>query len=132
MYVCCDIFRHLISPFCRWFVVGSVLLTITSAVILYNDFDVVLGEDDSTLTRFHYRGTWFLMIVSGVFFTLGSLAFVRAVHESPPMRPLFTWYHLSSDELLGSWLFLVACIPFIPYTLIYMVEAKNKTFYIGE
>ena len=37
------------------------------------------------------------------------------------MRPLFqNWYHLQNDELLGSWFFFFAVIPFIPYSLIYL------------
>jgi uncharacterized BrkB/YihY/UPF0761 family membrane protein len=113
--------------------VGSVLMVITSCIILSNDFDHIMGDDDSTLTRFHYRGSWVLMIISALFFTLGSLAFVRAVHQDPPMKPLFKWYHLSSDELLGSWLFFIACIPFVPYALIYLSEADppHKPMYTG-
>jgi hypothetical protein len=41
------------------------------------------------------------------------------------MRPLFTWYHLQSDELLASWLFFLACLPFIPYVLIFLVQAPT-------
>ncbi len=108
------------------------MLVLTSVIILVNDFNEMIGSDDSTLTTFHYRSTWVLMIVSGVFFTLGSLAFVRAVHESPPMKPLFSFYHVSSDELLGSWLFFLACVPFVPYALIYLVEANNNILYIGK
>ena len=109
------------------------MMVITSAIVLANDFNPVLGEDDSTLSTSHYRGSWVLMIISGIFFTLGSLAFVRAVHESPPMKPLFTWKHVASDELLGSWLFLFACLPFFPYALIYVSEADppHKPLYIG-
>jgi hypothetical protein len=108
-------------------------MVITSCIILSNDFDHIMGDDDSTLTRFHYRGSWVLMIISALFFTLGSLAFVRAVHQDPPMKPLFKWYHLSSDELLGSWLFFIACIPFVPYALIYLSEADppHKPMYTG-
>jgi hypothetical protein len=53
----------------------------------------------------------------------GSLAFVRALHEDPPMKPLFTNYHVQNDELLGSWLFFFASIPFIPYAGIFLANA---------
>ena len=97
-----------------WFVLGSIYVILTAAIIIANSFDVIIGEDDSVLSRFHYRATWVLMLGSGVFFALGSLAFVRACNE-PPLPPLFpNCYHLQSDELLGSWLFTIAAIPFVP------------------
>lgn len=41
------------------------------------------------------------MTISGVFYTIGSLAFVRAVNE-PPLKPLFpSLIHFQTDELLG-------------------------------
>lgn len=57
---------------------------------------------------------------AGIFCTLGSLAFVRAFHEDPPMTPLFTAYHLQSDELVASWLFFLSTVPFAPYVLLYL------------
>ncbi len=49
------------------------------------------------------------------------------------MKPLFhEYYHLQNDELLGSWLFLVACIPLIPYCIIYLAnEGYNSLIYLG-
>jgi hypothetical protein len=60
-----------------------------------------------------------------ILYTTGSVAFVRAFHEDPPMRPLFTWYHFQSDELLASWLFFLATVPFVPYILIFLAEAED-------
>lgn len=60
------------------------------------------------------------------------MAFVRSVHEEPPMQPLFPdWYHVQSDELLGSWLFLLATVPVIPYALIYIAASHENVEYIG-
>jgi hypothetical protein len=63
----------------------------------------------------------------------GSMGFVRAMYHDPPMKPLFfKIYHLQNDELLGSWLFLVACIPLIPYCLIYIASpGENALLYLG-
>jgi hypothetical protein len=59
------------------------------------------------------------------------MAFVRAVHEDPPMKPLFgSWYHIQSDELLGSWLFLLATLPIIPYCLIYIAASNEEPIYV--
>jgi hypothetical protein len=58
----------------------------------------------------------------------GSLAFVRALHQDPPMRPLMSsWYHFQNDELLGSWFFFFATIPFIPYSLIYLAGGGYRS-----
>lgn len=48
------------------------------------------------------------------------------------MKPLFaSWYHLQSDELLGSWLFLLATLPIIPYSLIYIAASGDDLVYLG-
>jgi hypothetical protein len=45
------------------------------------------------------------------------------------MKPLFTWYHFQNDELLGSWLFLFATLPIIPYCLIYLAASHFEPIY---
>jgi hypothetical protein len=88
-----------------------------------NKYDRFLSDDDSTLSETEFVASWILMLISGVFSTLGSLAFVRAFHSDPPMRPVFAnYYHLQSDELLASWLFVGATFPFIPYSLIFVAQ----------
>lgn len=59
----------------------------------------------------------------------GAMAFMRAVHYDPPMKPLFTYYHVQSDELLGTWLFFFANVPFIPYSLIYLKSSSSNIEY---
>lgn len=68
----------------RWFTIGSILFAVTSVFILVNSFSNTLGEDDSTLDGYHYRATWILMIISGVFCTLGKSCdtVIRARHET--------------------------------------------------
>ena len=89
-----------------WFVIGSILIIFFSIITLYNSYHNYdpLGEDDSHLSNQRYQAIWWCTLISGLFFTLGSLAFVRAMYETPPMRPLFPkMYHISSDELLGEY-----------------------------
>jgi hypothetical protein len=107
------------------------LFAVSSAVILSNSFSPEMGNDDSILNSHQYRASWLLMTISGIFFTLGSLAFVRAVHEDPPMKPLFRFYHFQSDELLGSWLFFFGTLPIIPYSLIYLAASHDNLEYLG-
>lgn len=55
---------------------GSVFFAVTSLMVLLNSWDQqeFLGEDDSILSRYRYRSTWVLMVISGVFCTLGECA----------------------------------------------------------
>ena len=60
------------------------------------------------------------------------MAFMRAVHEDPPMKPLFpSWHHLQNDELLGSWLLLLSVVPVVPYALLYLSTSQSNYEYIG-
>lgn len=41
-------------------------------------------------------------------------------------------YHVQNDELLGSWLFFFACVPFVPYSLIYLAAGGYRSLlYLG-
>ena len=63
---------------------------------------------------------------------IGSIAFLRAVND-PPMKPVFQDlhynYHIATDELLGSWCFVFATLPFIPYSLLYIQSDSNNYIY---
>ena len=131
-YYCTIAKLFFLAANCRWFTIGSVVYAVTSLVVFINSYIPVLGEDDSTLSRFRFRASWLLMVVSGLFFTLGSLAFIRAMHDDPPMRALFpNIYHMQSDELLGSWLFLLGTVIFIPYCMIFVAGTTSKLLYLG-
>ena len=54
-------------------------MTITAAIVVGNRYTYVIGTDDSVLTKAPYVATWLLILVSGIFYTLGSAAFVRAM-----------------------------------------------------
>lgn len=56
----------------------------------------------------------------------GSIAFLRAVND-PPMRPLIQdSFHFGTDELLGSWCFVFATLPMMPYSLIYIFATPKE------
>lgn len=115
-----------------WFTIGSFLMVASSVVIVWNSYIRVYGleDDDSVLPKPTFRATWLLVGISGLFYALGSLAFVRAVHDEPPMKPLFSYYHVQSDELLGSWFFFLGTLPYVPYVLLYMGQSHNKSLYL--
>ncbi len=70
-------FTQLIFDCCgRWFVVGSVAFMVSSVVMVANSYHTPLldlGEDDSGLSPAKFRATWLLMVISGLFSTLGAL-----------------------------------------------------------
>jgi hypothetical protein len=114
-----------------WFVVGSVLAMLIPIVPLVNLFYPFWYSEDS-LPLLSDAATYGLLIASGFFFTLGSLAFVRATEE-PPLPPLFAKVseHLETDELLAAWLFLLATIPFPLFMAVYVYYNVHVLLYWG-
>lgn len=98
-----------------WMVWGSLGCAVFAIIPLIEQYISFFAHTtDDTLPQIDFKLTWALLIFSGFFFTLGSLAFVRAFEE-PPVRPIFYWYkHCQTDELLGAWLFLVGTVPAVP------------------
>lgn len=114
--------------FVRWMVWGSLGSAIFALVPLIQQYETFYHQHDDLLPAVDFKLTWALLIFSGFFFTLGSLAFVRAFEE-PPKTPLFHWYkHLQTDELLGAWLFLIGTIPAVPYILVYYLIDPTFTY----
>ena len=115
-----------------WYVIGSAFGVVFPIMIIlgnHNPHVKAFKYDDDLLHEFAFDATWILMIVSGIFFTLGSGAFLRAVND-PPMKPFFTQsYHFGTDELLGSWCFVAACLPFVPYAIIYLIAEPTNIIY---
>lgn len=103
---------------------------LTAVVPLLHDYIPFFNATDDTLPVLDFYSTWTLLIISGFFFTLGSYAFVRAF-EDPPVRPLFTWKHVETDELLGAWLFFLGTAPAVPYAAIFYISNPHEIIYLG-
>lgn len=116
-----------------WFVVGSMIAMIIPIVPLLDLFYPFWSTEHGTLPLLEDAATFGLLIISGLFFTLGSLAFVRATEE-PPLKPLFNHYsmHLATDELLAAWLFLFGTIPFVPFIAVYVYYNPTVLVYWGS
>lgn len=112
-----------------WYVWGSVIATIVAIVPVIDSYLNFFNETDDTLAVFEFNLTWGLLICSGVFFTLGSLAFVRAFEE-PKLPPLFSCRHLATDKLLGAWLFLLGTIPSVPYAVVFFLLYPSELVYL--
>lgn len=116
-----------------WFVVGSIIATLIPIVPLVDLFYPFWTTTGGSLPLLEDAATFGLLIASGVFFTFGSYAFVRATEE-PPLRPLLiSWSstHLATDELLAAWLFLFATIPFVPFMAVYVYYNSDVLLYWG-
>jgi len=113
----------------RWFVWGSFITTVFPILILCNKYIHIYETHNSTLPALGYYVTWIMVLFSGLFFTLGSLAFVRAFEE-PPLPPLFKWRHVQTDELLAAWLFMLGTVPALPYSAIWFITYPSQVLYI--
>lgn len=113
-----------------WFVWGSLVAMFTAVVPLLQEHIHFFQTNDDTLPVLDFYSTWALLIVSGFFFTVGSYAFVRAFEE-PPQKPLFTWRHVETDELLGAWLFFFGTAPAVPYAAIFYFLHPSEVIYLG-
>ena len=112
-----------------WFVWGSLFGTFLAVVPLCHEYLPFIDETGTTLPMLEFPSTWGLLIMSGIFFTLGSLAFVRAF-EYPPLDPVFKGTkHLATDELLGAWLYLLGTIPAVPYSVVFIAHDPKQAIY---
>jgi hypothetical protein len=111
-----------------WYVWGSFIATLIPIIPLADIHSGFFNvTEDTELPVFNDSATWVLLILSGLFYTVGSFAFVRAFRNPPP-RPIFKWHHLSTDELLGAWLYFLAAVPAIPYSLVFLdQDPKDET-----
>ena len=115
-----------------WFVYGSFMSTLIPIIPLIDIHTHFFHEPEGTqLTAFANSSTWIFLIISGVFFTVGSWVFIRAF-ENPPPEPFFKdIHHLCTDELLGAWIFLFAMIPAIPYCIVFLAFDHHNLTYVA-
>lgn len=112
-----------------WGSLVSALIPIPPLIDCYiTIFSVPAGTG---LESFSEAQTWIFLILSGLFFTVGSWVFLRAFEEPPP-PPLFpNFYHFQTDELFASWLFLFAMLPSIPFSLIFVANFPHELIHWG-
>lgn len=112
-----------------WYMLYGCFFSMFMALVLLIDiffpfFDV---PESTSLPVFGQSATWILLILSSFFYTVGTYIMLRAF-EDPPKPPLLpNWRHFGSDELLSSWIFLVAALPALPYALFYLQDPNLAT-----
>lgn len=114
-----------------WFVWGSFLAMVVPVLVLANPYIHVYKTYHDTLPALGFYVTWIMVLVSSLFLTFGSLAFVRAFEE-PPLEPIFHKYkHIQTDELLAAWLFLCGTLPSVPYSLVWFFYEPGQIIYLA-
>eukprot|EP01038_Epipyxis_sp_PR26KG_P012919 gene12919-17314_t len=101
-----------------YYVIGSALGTIIPIFPLIGIYEHYWHKA-GFLSDSNNAIAYAILVVMGIFYTVGSWAFLRAVEE-PPKPPLFTWYHFSNDELFAMWMFTFGTVPSIPCVGLYM------------
>lgn len=114
-----------------WFFWGSVIMAVSSIFPLIQNEVSDLKQEDDILPTSDFALQWSMMIAMGLFFALGSLAFVRSFDE-PPKPPLFKEYNnIQTDELLAAWMFLFGSIPAVPYIFVRFIFEPSILYFIG-
>lgn len=105
----------------RYYVWGSLLTVFIPLFPLINLFiDEDFWPKSGLLPLNENTAAYALLSLMGVFYTIGSLAFLRAV-ETPLKPPLFTWKHFATDELLAMWMFAAGTLPSVPVMALYVI-----------
>jgi hypothetical protein len=115
-----------------WFFYGSLLtvfLPIFPLIALYEDLWDNHHIEQLGIPSTEHAVAYSLLVFIGILYTIGSYAFVRAV-ETPPKPPLFTWYHLQTDELFGMWCFFWGTIPSVPLLAIYVYFNQHSGLFM--
>jgi hypothetical protein len=110
-----------------WYLWGSLISVFICLVVLVNDYYTYLGQDDSVLPSGSYRIAWGLCLASSVFFTVGSVPFIRACN-SPPLPVHYSLPCMKSHEIYGLWFMLMAVFPVVPYCFVYLAVASESLY----
>lgn len=114
-----------------WYVVSSILGVACALIVLLDSYKYVdLGNDDSVLPHNLFQLAWGLCLLSSVFFTIGSLIFIRACND-PPLPPIWKVNVFPTDELFGMWLMVIAVFPAVPYCFIYLSVSHSGVYFVG-
>lgn len=110
-----------------WFLWGSIL-TVCIPIFPIISLFAGLWENTDPLPHEAYISAYGLLICSGLFYTSGSIAYIRAVEE-PQLLPLFKWKHFATDELCAMWMFFVGSIFNIPCVGLYCFYNLSNIYY---
>ena len=112
-----------------WFIVGSFLAALAPIVpmITYDETNEHGMHNHDVEYEVHTM-TSALLIVCGLFYTIGSYALKRAAHIPPQSLLMPCFHHTSTDELLGSWCFFVGTFVTLPICMCVVVRRPAAYF----
>ena len=113
-----------------WFLWGSIfamVIPIIPLVALYEE----LWENHEAFYPKKYTAVYTLLVVIGIFYTIGSYFFLRVFKEPavPPLLPCSAMM-FSTDEILGAWMFFIGTAPSIPIVSLYVYEEPHSSTFI--
>jgi|MDTE01.2.fsa_nt_gb hypothetical protein len=116
-----------------WFTAASLLAAVIPIVPMatYDEMNEYGVHNHSIGYQIHTM-TYVLLILCGLFYTLGSYALKRAV-QIPSRKPLMPCiYHTSTDELLGSWCFLIGTLVTLPICIVLLsYDPVQSSYWLG-
>ena len=109
-----------------WFVWGSILSVLIPIFPLISLYTGWWPDPTPFMPKDIHLTCYCLLIIMGIFFTIGSYMFLRAVHPRDKILPLLPSVFVT-DELFGMFTFFVGILICIPMTAMY--AAYSPTLY---
>lgn len=114
-----------------WGSLLSAIIPIFPLISLYLGSEMWWPVSEVGMARDIHAVAYALMALLGIFYTLGSYAFLRAV-EFPTPPPLFPdFYHFQSDELLGMWLMFFGTGTTVPICAMYAYYGGGSLYWFA-
>lgn len=114
-----------------WGSLLSCIIPIFPLISLYLGSEMWWPVSEVGMARDIHAVAYGLMALLGLFYTLGSYAFLRAV-EFPTPPPLFPdFYHFQSDELLGMWLMFFGTATTVPICSMYAYYGGGSLYWLA-
>lgn len=113
-----------------WFLWGSILAMVIPIIPLVAIYEV-LWENEEAFYPKKYTAVYSLLVVIGIFYSIGSYFFLR-VFKEPPVPALlnFSTMIFSTDEIIGAWMFFLGTSPSIPIVALYVYEEPHSSTFI--
>ena len=109
----------------------SVLIPLFPLISLYLGSEEWWPASEVGMSQNLHALAYGLMALLGLFYTVGSYAFLRAV-DYPVPTPLFSYfYHFQTDELLGMWLMFFGTATTVPICAMYAYYGGGALYWLA-
>ncbi|KAI8899963.1 hypothetical protein BC833DRAFT_583856, partial [Globomyces pollinis-pini] len=105
-----------------WASLASIFIPIWPLYQAYHSVFVLHNTIEGPHTFDDICIEYYSLAVMGLFFTTGSLIFMRPLHK-PPKKPLLGWISwLRTDEIFSAWHFFLASVPSVFYVSVFLAD----------